>query len=194
MALDPVPPRPSHAELNLPIRLANGQTAATYDDDLEVGNRTLNEQNSTQGVGVDATTRDFANIAIEDDAPRSTTPKTTKKAPKYHCPEVLAAETWVTNWRSNFPQDYKRKATPAYLRAYALWHGQSIDVEQAAALLRDPPLQHATVAAYVIGAVNYEKLPYDGARLREVFGYLPQGSRERFQRLRKACGMLSDES
>ena len=187
-ALNPVPPRPAHAELNLPIRLAYGQTAATYDEDLEFDSKTLVGQESSQGVDVGAITRDFANIAIEDDTPRFSIPKPAKKISRYQSPEALAAEAWVANWRSNLPQNHKLKATPANLRAYALWYDQAIGVEQVAALLRDPPLQHATVAAYVISTVNYENLPFDQARLRDVFGYLPEGSRERFQRLRKACG------
>ena len=162
---------------------------------MEVDTRAQFKQDSAPVVDPDATAREFANIAIEDDtvAPVLTS-KMAPRASKRQPPELIAAEAWIATWRTNFPSTYKSKATPASLRAYALWHDQALDIGNTAAILRDPPLQHATVASYVVNAINYEKLPYDESRLRVIFGYLPEASRERYQRIRRACGLVGQES
>ena len=60
---------------------------------------------------------------------------------------------------------------------------------EAAALLRDPPLQNATVAGYVIEALRLEKLPYDKEELREVLVYVPESGRGRYRKFIKEAGL-----
>lgn len=64
-ALEPTPPRPAHAELNLPIRLANGQTVESFEEASE----------SIEAASIDAPSNtivsledDFRKVAIEEPA------------------------------------------------------------------------------------------------------------------------------
>ena len=130
--------------------------------------------------------RDFLNVAVED-APESSKsqPKLIKtQFPSAASPEVAAANEWVSYWRSTLPTNYKARATPANLRAYALWHHQDFAVPDVAALLRDPPLKEATVASYVLEAIRIERLPYAGRkRLNTVIEHLSKNLQGRYQRL-----------
>lgn len=180
-AIEPTPPCPAHAELNLPIRLATGQTVATYDESEEVEDDSVQAENDTddgQLPDVEQMAHEFLNIAIEDTPPDTgVTGAKAKKLPKSKSeksPEIVAAEAWVADWRSKLPDSYKVKATPAFLRAYAVWHEQDLNVEEVASLLRDPPLQVTTVSNYIFGAIKMEKLPYDFVRLKDVLEYLPE--------------------
>ena len=185
-ALEPTPPRPSHAELNLPIRLANGQTVATYDEGAETAEEALATLPPDPSISLEEMARDFLNVAVED-AP--TEPKSQPKRTKADnsspiSPEVVAANEWVLQWRSALPSNYKARATPASLRAYALWHHQKIDVPDVAALLRNPPLKEATVANYVLEAIRIENLPHAGReRLKSVIDYVDRNVQGRYQRL-----------
>lgn len=49
-ALNPVPPRPAHAELNLPILLANGKPVPTRDDSQEPEENETPVEESAQEV------------------------------------------------------------------------------------------------------------------------------------------------
>lgn len=52
---------------------------------------------------------------------------------------------------------------------------------ETAAALRTPPLQHATVAGYVLEALSKEGLPFEKARLEEtVVPYLSEAPKRRF--------------
>ena len=185
-ALNPPPPRPHHAELNLPIRLANGQTVATYDDGAEGTEQNLTELPPDPSISLEEMARDFLNVAIED-LPTSlmSQPKVSERQPApITCPEVVTANQWVLQWRSALPSNYKARVTPASLRAYALWHHQDFDVPDVAALLRDPPLKEATVANYVLEAIRVEKLPYAGReRLNRVIQHLDRSMQGKYQRL-----------
>lgn len=192
-AIEPMPPCPAHAELNLPIRLANGQTVATYNEPEEIEEEGLQSEsvtNSDQLPDVAQMAREFLNIAIED-VPSSEIPASEKvrrppKSRSEKSPEVAAAELWVADWRSKLPDTYKPKATPAYLRAYAVWHEQELGVQEIASLLRDPPLQVTTVSNYILEAIRMEKLPYDLLRLKNVLGHIPQSiSKGRYQALKR---------
>ena len=102
-------------------------------------------------------------------------------------PEVSAANSWVVQWRSTLSPDYKPRAWPYQLRAYALWHKQQYAVTTTAALLRDPPLQPATVATYILEALRAESLPFEFTRLMEVLEHLPESSQARYEGFLKRC-------
>ena len=188
--LDPVPPRPKHAELNLPIRLANGQTVATYDEPDRVLDITTTDTNDSS-ASIEEMARNFLNIALEDGERKSPDPQRMSRSPGTMSkpPEVVQAEQWLKNWRADLPEGYKPRATPAFLRAYSLWYHQAKDVQGTAELLREPPLQASTVANYILEAVRIEKLPFEKDRLRDVLKYLPgEVAKARYQSLKKVLG------
>jgi len=184
-ALDPSPPRPEHAELNLPIRLANGQTVEAYEELEETAEKlTTDEAEDTSDAplpapSIEEMAREFLDIAIEDSDARKSSAAATKP------PEVITADAWVAEYRASRPTDAKTKATPAFLRAYSLWHHQEVEVEDAARLLRDPPLQVSTVCCYILEAVRIEKLPFGVERLREVLRQAEGTGGGRYAGLRK---------
>lgn len=194
-AIQPTPPCPAHAELNLPIRLANGQTVATYNEPVEDEDETpTTEPIANQDVlpEVEQMARDFLNITIEDvrqskvtpDA--KLTPKRSAKPVLQKSPEFTAAEAWVAAWRTSCPVTYKARAMPASLRAYAIWYAQGFSVQETASLLRDPPLQVTTVSSYILQAISTEKLAFDAERLKEVLAHLPDSvAKGRYQSLRR---------
>lgn len=197
-ALTPTPPRPAHAELNRAIQLANGQTVATYDESTESTetNDALSSAASETVLSIEEMARDFVNIALEDlSAPLSvlntTQPKHGRNAASVLGPEVSAANSWVVQWRSTLSPDYKPRAFTYQLRAYALWHQQQHTITTTAALLRDPPLQSATVAAYILEALKAEKLPFEANRLVEVPKYLPASGQARYGSFLKKCGVAN---
>lgn len=112
-------------------------------------------------------------------------PKVTRPDP----PEVQAADTWADRWRSSLPREYNLAARPRELRAYHLWHEQSLSLQQVAALSRDPPLAATTVASYIMQAVKEENLPYDARRVRDVLDCLPKSVWRRYQRIVDQAGM-----
>ncbi|KAI9872309.1 MAG: hypothetical protein M1830_001796 [Pleopsidium flavum] len=192
-AIKPMPPCPAHAELNLPIRLANGQTVATYNEPEEMEDESLQSESvsdNDQLPDIEQMAREFLNIAIEDVPPDKVTAnskiKSSPKLKSEKSPEIAAAEVWVADWRSKLPETYKPRATPAYLRAYAVWHEQELGVQETAGLLRDPPLQVTTVSNYILEAIRMEKLPYDLSRLKDVLEHLPESiSKSRYQALKR---------
>ncbi|TKA78539.1 hypothetical protein B0A49_01644 [Cryomyces minteri] len=95
--------------------------------------------------------------------------------------EVQHAEAWLENWQASLPTDYTPKASKAALRAYALWHHQSLPVPRIASILRAPPLQLTTVATYILEAVRIERLPFDGPRIREPLDVLPVSVHGRYR-------------
>lgn len=192
-ALKPTPPCPAHAELNLPIRLANGQTVATYNEPDEVEDETPQIEaiaNNDVLPELEQMARDFLNITIEDVRQNKVTPSAKAKRPSKlspeKAPEITAGEAWVAAWRTSLPVTYKAKAMPASLRAYAIWHVQGFSVRETASLLRDPPLQVTTVSSYILDAVRMEKLAFDADRLKEVLSFLPESvAKSKYQSLRR---------
>ncbi|KAL2048889.1 hypothetical protein ABVK25_010841 [Lepraria finkii] len=88
-ALDPTPPRPAHAELNLPIRLANGQTVATYEEAPETAEESSVGAEPDLPIPTEELARDFLNIEVEDPSPKDSSlgpfaKATTKKQTKAH--------------------------------------------------------------------------------------------------------------
>ena len=185
-----MPPRPAHAELNLAIQLAPGQTLATCDEPIEI-DELASATASEASLSVEELARDFVDITLEDilttkSVSHASTPKGCRPSTSVNCPELCAANTWVAQWRSTNSLDRdKPRAFTYQLRAYALWHNQQHSITAAAALLRDPPLQKATVAAYVLDALKAEELPFEATRLRKVLDYLPESSQARYKKILK---------
>lgn len=182
--LNPTPPRPEHAELNLPIRLANGETIATRNEPEEECNEVAST-NESRLISAEEMTNDSLNMKDEDMT--SSECKNDHKAARIVSvtlkgAAVVAAEEWVKAWRCGLPETYKAKAAPASLRAYALWHHQRKEVDDIVKLLRDPPLEKGTVANYILKAISLEKLPVEKERLRSVFWHLPPFSRRHIHR------------
>ncbi|KAL9609671.1 MAG: hypothetical protein Q9167_005580 [Letrouitia subvulpina] len=204
--LDPVPPLPSHLELNLPIRLANGQTVADYEESQEpqAEDPPSNPQSESQtslSLPSDQLNRKFLNLAIEDSPLTTATassgiPKSLGSPPSLSShPSVVAANNWVLAYRTDSPASGKNnnpkpRATPAFLRAYSLFHVQGKPVAEIAALLRNPPLKEATVAQYVLEAVKLERLDIEGPRLEECLGCLGDTARGRYRGLVKRTGAV----
>ncbi|KAI9832395.1 MAG: hypothetical protein M1819_004383 [Sarea resinae] len=180
--LNPTPPRPAHAELNLPIQLANNTLLPTSDEPLEV-----EDDANTSDPSTNATTT----MTSTSDSPPTTTTSTSSAAKLPINPLITAANTWAQHHRSTHPT---AKTTLAPLRAYALWHLHHLDVPQIAAMLRDPPLQKATVSNYILGAIRAEGLPFERSRLRGVLGALGEGGAGRYGRLAREAGKEDEES
>jgi hypothetical protein len=197
--LHPTPPRPHHAELNLPISLASGSTLPENDDTMEdVAPAVDPESTGTKP----ASTAEAAaeNVQIEEDGepanttvadatcallsrPRTRAARSSKSAPAQldKSPEVIAAEQWASLYRQarqpSRQPDGAPPPSPSALRVYALWHDNPhLSVGEIAALLRDPPLKPATVCHYILECVRMEELPVEGKRLRDVLVAVP-GSR-----------------
>jgi hypothetical protein len=88
--------------------------------------------------------------------------------------EYLRAEAWVEEWRTSLPEQRKPRASAPKLKAYALWHSQSLGLGDVAAHLRDPPLAISTVSSYVLTTILLESLPFDAVRIKEPLGKLPR--------------------
>ncbi|KAI1375211.1 ribonuclease H-like protein [Hypoxylon crocopeplum] len=151
--LDPSPPTPHHAELNLPIRLAHDLELASNDDPV---------------VDAVEVTELEATAAVKS---RSTTSKSSQ-GPKDSRVEI--AEDRVACYRAAHPTT--RVSVPQ-LRAYYMWHDQGLKPETIARLLRDPPLKTNTVIGYILAAIQLEKLPVDSERLRqEIASTMPDST------------------
>lgn len=185
--LIPIPPRPYHAELNLPIRLTSGKSIETDDEPEDlIDEVSMNSQPSS----VEELARDFLKIKLTCPAPTTKLPKRVPRPSPQPCkPEVIIANEWVAKWHSTLPPGYKSAAGPACLRAHALWHEQGFTVPEAAALLRDPPLLNATVATYVLDALRAEKLPFEKKRLAALLLHVPQAIKGRYKTFFKKAGI-----
>ncbi|EFX04191.1 3 -5 exonuclease helicase [Grosmannia clavigera kw1407] len=186
LKLRPTPPRPAFAELDLPIRLADGVTS------IRPGGREDGVDAIVQRQSSAATPR-RAKTALS--TPTSTPRKQRRTpAPKTSRPRdarIDAADEWLAQYRSRAEEDAKLRTRPSSLRAYHLWHrDETLDPVAVASLLREPPLLTATVVSYILDAVRHEDLPYDRARLREeLLGQLPVGVvMLRYRQLAKTCG------
>ncbi|KAI1102392.1 ribonuclease H-like protein [Jackrogersella minutella] len=140
--LDPCPPTPYHAELNLPIRLTDGTELATTDDPV-----------------VDAAEETELEAAAAPKPKR----KSSRSPPGPKDSRIEIAEDRVNCYKAAHPN---ARAAFAQLRAYYLWHDQGLEPKTIAMLLRNPPLKITTVNTYILTAVQLEKLPVDTERLR----------------------------
>ena len=187
--LMPTPPRPAHAELNLPIELANGHTVVTHDDEVtdEVIDEGFAREQDDQQMKVEEMVRDFLDITMEDKLGNKRIPSSGIPTPRLEKPpEIVAAEEWANRWRINRLSNGESMASPAFLKAYFLWHHLGKEVPVAAAILREPPLQVSTVSNYVLAAIRLANLPYRVDRLSDVLVHLPEPiAKARAESLRK---------
>lgn len=210
--LKPTPPLPYHAELNLPIRLAEGvpkvATAADEaDPDLETAaseaaasedsppipeaNYYKPQETVDDSVSLEADLETDPSRGHPSDIRTKPLPTTTAAAKtKAKDPRVEEASVWATQFRLAHPKACVARSS---LRAYYLWHrNPDLGPADVAALLRDPPLQTATVVNYILEGIRLagrDVLPFDGRRLKgEVLGLVPaELLAGRYKRLARAC-------
>ncbi|KAI1867989.1 uncharacterized protein JN550_006796 [Neoarthrinium moseri] len=188
--LEPCPPRPHHAELNLPIRLADGLDLET-DSEAEASEpRPEEEEGTTSILSPAARRRQLKAYLRSAKESIASVAKTISQAEKIldlavpKDPRVEAADAWVAAFKlENQPADVDTKKTGTHassyeLRAYHLWHAnKDMSIQQVAQLLRNPPLKTTTVANYVWRAVQRERLPVQRLRYeREVVQLLPKSN------------------
>ncbi|KAL8637361.1 MAG: hypothetical protein Q9228_005355, partial [Teloschistes exilis] len=82
-SIDPSPPLPAHADLNLPIRLANGQTVAEYEE-CSVEEPTVEEDKETKPLppAIEQLVEDVKNVQIEDNPSSARTDQKSKEEDK----------------------------------------------------------------------------------------------------------------
>ncbi|GAW12546.1 hypothetical protein ANO14919_019160 [Xylariales sp. No.14919] len=176
--LDPCPPSPHPAELNLAIRLADGIKVAGPDDtpgvdDVEkaITVKTVNIDNKETRLLSAAETKTKTNTVSKKKSTSTTSASKSPERPKDSRVEV--AEDRAASYRSSHPQ---ARSSFVQLRAYYLWHDYDLSPAAVAELLRDPPLKTITVIQYILSAVQSEKLPVDHERLREAADSIPQST------------------
>jgi len=188
-AMDPAPPRPAHAELNLPIRQANGQDVATGDNIPEILEDSDEDSDQCSEISIEDLTNDIDTIALGEPSvhldskaslPSAGEAPSEKPVSLPPSRELSSANAWV----AGYSQFAKPSAKPAELRAYALWQEQGFNIPTVAKLLRVPPLQNTTVVNYIGKAISNEMLPYECARIPELEQYvgvygLPNAFRKR---------------
>jgi len=196
--LDPTPPRPHHAELNLPIRLAQGGNISSDDSDDAVDEleaKLADKVPATLSQEFVSSATEDINIESETDAPEPAPPPKPRKKPstsavtaKPKDARIVTADAWLVTYRAS---NSRSRAAAAALRSYHIWHANDgLGPEAIACLLRDPPLQTSTVVSYILEAIKVDKLPYRKERLRdEVLLLLPQQVLEnRYRTLARECG------
>lgn len=198
-ALEPTPPRPAHAELNLPIRLANGQRVESFDEASE----------SIEEGSTDAASNtfffledDFQKLAIEESASlypqlpassvssSSSIPSLDSRPPPSSkslsaipskeelAPEIVEANASVTEYIEARPTAIKMKPNKAHLRAYYLWEKNSMESNVIAALLR---VELSTVAVYILQAIKVEHFRFGEKRARMLVPLAPKALRDDFE-------------
>lgn len=186
--LDPCPPTPHHAELNLAIQLADGVKITGKDDAVEADEAAPSKQDLTASSKKATTALETVSIEDKDIVSPVVATETTKASlvsketpvPQTrvvtNMPErekdsrVEVADDRATSYRAAHPQ----KCSPLpQLRAYYLWHCYDLPPATVAQLLRDPPLKTITVVQYVLAVVQAERLPVDHDRLRELAAFIP---------------------
>lgn len=181
-ALYPVPPRPQHAELNLPIRLANDEIVAAGDEPSQIDGVVSfdpdeQEDKSFQDMNITPGHR----AASSKTARAKTKRKVFRHRRPNSRPEIVMADDWIERWHTKRSPTQECLASPSQLRAYSLWHEQQIDVSAAAALLRDPPLKESTVAGNVLDAIRLEQLPFEKERIMPLVECLHFFARHKYQ-------------
>ncbi|KAF4120498.1 Ribonuclease D [Geosmithia morbida] len=164
-SLDPCPPLPFYAELNLPLPVP----------DLGITNIPADETSASSSPS------------------QKTRPARSPAAPidgiKFRDDRATAAHHRMQQYRSS-----KRgpvSTGPSALRAYYMWHDNAeLDPQAIARILRDPPLQTHTVVSYILSAVIDEGLSYDKDRVkRELLSTLKPDvfKVSRYQALKESC-------
>ncbi|GAB1314957.1 hypothetical protein MFIFM68171_05167 [Madurella fahalii] len=220
--LNPTPPLPHHAELNLPIRLADGvlePAAEEAEPDAETAAAEAAAPEDTPSLSAETydklrkTLEESVSVEIDSDpsfsssssassvtnpsepVPRSA--KTTSRPrPKKEDNRVEEATAWAMDFRRTNP---KMRTAPSSLRAYYLWMNDGLTPAEVAELLRDPPLQISTVVTYILDGIRLGGkrllMPFDKKRLKqEVLPLFPADLLAgRYKNLLKLCRDREDE-
>ncbi|KAI1262541.1 ribonuclease H-like protein [Xylariaceae sp. FL1019] len=197
--LDPCPPTPHHAELNIAIQLPDGVEIDVPEDTMEPDAAPRIPQTET------AASDEYLASALEtiriEDQDNPVTPTKPDALPSLKGNEantqkpietpkdsrIEVVEDRVAAYRSSHP---KAKANFSQLRAYYLWHCYDLSPDAIAELVRDPPLKTATVVNYILFAVQSERLVVDGDRLRQLPKFL--SSNDLWNRFPYIAGILAD--
>ncbi|KAK7935194.1 3'-5' exonuclease [Apiospora marii] len=182
--LDPCPPTPHHAELDLPIRLTDGSELETSSDE-ELAERPEEDDDQPQTLSPAARRRLLKAHEKLKRGGTKTSAKSTSETEREVRPRdarVETAEAWVAAFvKENQPADPVDRvksdcASPYELRAYHIWHtNKGMSASDVASILRNPPLVTKTVVSYIWAAVRKERLPVDRTRyLAEVVQLLPE--------------------
>ncbi|KAI1438772.1 ribonuclease H-like protein [Xylaria sp. CBS 124048] len=167
--LDPCPPHPHYAELNMAIRLAKKADvvpeASVVDEANVVDEADMPIDEDMMGIE-----REEVTVVNKRTRVRATTKRTPVARPQDSRVEI--AEDKANAYLLANPGT---RLTLAKLRAYYLFHHYDLQVTTIAELLRDPPLKQVTVANYILAAVQSGHLPVDPVRLRQVTELMPEG-------------------
>ncbi|GKT58722.1 3'-5' exonuclease [Colletotrichum tofieldiae] len=175
--LDPTPPRPYDAELNLPIRLADGQFIAAADDSAETVDS--DDRGTTAALSLKHVEAIKESLEIEPEGGGQSIAESIRTAPavspkrRQKDPRVIAADEQLAGYRATIKT---LRATPSAVRSYYIWmNNADLTPDAITKILRDPPLQTNTVVSYILEAIKLEKLPFDKKRLRnEILHLLPK--------------------
>ncbi|CAH0053249.1 unnamed protein product [Clonostachys solani] len=214
LQLDPIPPRPHHAELELPLQLAmkvdeleqEEVVNASTSGEVESEEKATPATSEPADLGQEDEERSLAGEAAqnleEEPVPKSVganaasvqtnlAPPTQKRSPPVSRIDsrIQAAELRLNQYRRS-----KRTAVqvgPSFLRAYYIWYdNESLNPEKIAQIMRDPPLKLNTVTGYILGAVATERLPFSTERMREeIISTLPPAvlGLTKYRRVVDAC-------
>ncbi|KAK8034976.1 hypothetical protein PG993_009971 [Apiospora rasikravindrae] len=138
--LDPCPPTPHHAELNLPIRLTDGSDLETSSDE-ELAEQPEAEDDQPQTLSPTARRRLLkAYVQLKQSVSGA------EKAVRPKDARVETAEAWAAAFKKeNQPTDpvewaKSDCASPYELRAYHIWHtNKGLSAADVAGILRNPP-------------------------------------------------------
>jgi len=189
--LDPCPPTPHFAELNLAIPFAgkieltdSDETAETTEAEpldecasvslgesekyLAEALETLNIEDGEAAAPLYMSVKTKTSLVPKEKSKMTTVATKSPERPKDSRVEV--AEDRATSYRTSHP---KTSASIPHLRAYYLWHCYNIPPANIAQLLRDPPLKTITVVQYILSVVQSENLSVDHDELRELAGFVP---------------------
>ncbi|KAK2004552.1 exonuclease [Colletotrichum falcatum] len=174
-SLDPTPPRPYDAELNQPIRLADGQFIAAADEEAadpdDRGTATALLHKHVEAIK--------QSLEIEPEDGGQSIAESIRTAPavspqkRQRDPRVATADEQLARYRATARG---MRATPSAVRSYYIWRNNAdLTPDAIAKILRDPPLQTNTVVSYILEAIKLEQLPFDKKRLRnEILHLLPK--------------------
>ena len=157
-AIEPVPPPPHFAELELPIRLANKRTVDEFRTELEIDIARRNEERGKKeerGLTGRARLSSF-NLTFTRSEGDQLILQATQDMRK--CRNQLGAATIRVRFR------------PVFVTAYFLWHKYCQDLEGVACLMGFKP---TIISIYIVEAIQMCHLPYDKARLTNLVAKLP---------------------
>jgi len=182
----PTPPRPALWELDQPIILGNGERVGQARTKRKIAAITTSEvENQPPSLSVDEeqALNDEEDEAaaeagaddMEDDNDQNELESLDVDTEPAAVVKHEAAEQWLEQCQSGLPQ--------RYVRAYALWQVQGLELQQVAEAMREPPLARTTVASYVLEVVKSDRLPYEPARLQAALDVLPSVGHWRYKSL-----------